>query len=191
MPIFKTPQRTLLVADIFGKTPALEELAQALDGDIDIIDPYQGKYMAFSSEAEAYQYFSQNVTVGGYQQILEGVIEKVTSPTRVVAFSVGGSAFWSLSGSLSNRNISFGVCFYSSQIRYAVSVNPKLPIQLYFPLQEEHFSVDDLILALAGKDLVSIEQTQYLHGFMNKYSKQFNQQAYQEFIGQLNQSEYE
>jgi hypothetical protein len=46
-----------IVTDIFGITPALEELAGAVVSVTAIIDPYSGKEMNFGAESLAYEYF--------------------------------------------------------------------------------------------------------------------------------------
>jgi len=54
----------ILVSDIFGKTPALIQLAEAI-GATAIIDPYDGVDMGFEDESKAYAYFVEQV---GFEQ---------------------------------------------------------------------------------------------------------------------------
>ena len=56
----------IIVSDIFGRTSALEKIAEALPGDVDIFDPYDTKHMGFSNEAEAYACFSSEVGLDTY-----------------------------------------------------------------------------------------------------------------------------
>ena len=63
----------VLVSDIFGKTAALKALAEELNAQ-SIVDPYGGVDMAFKSEQQAYEYFSQHIGLDEYVAILQKVI---------------------------------------------------------------------------------------------------------------------
>jgi len=53
--------KQIVVADIFGRTKALEGFAGGLKGSIEIIDPYGTQVMNFRNEAEAYAHFNTEV----------------------------------------------------------------------------------------------------------------------------------
>ncbi len=107
-----------IVSDIFGRTPALENLCKALGSNVDIIDPYAGKYMCFKTEQEAYDFFMANVGLEAYCCVLKSKLEKDSIPLILIGFSVGASAIWQVSESFSNKKIKHVVCFYGSQIRH-------------------------------------------------------------------------
>ena len=77
----------ILVADVFGKTPALITLAEELNAKL-IVDPYNGRNMGFKSEAEAYSYFMDNVGLEIYFSTLLAVTESLSSVSTLVGFSV-------------------------------------------------------------------------------------------------------
>jgi len=78
----------IVVSDIFGKTPALEKLCRTIGDDVDIIDPYAGKYMGFQNEKQAYEFFMDNVSLNAYCELLQGRLEKMQSPVTLTGFSV-------------------------------------------------------------------------------------------------------
>ena len=170
--------RTLIVSDIFGRTEALESLASKVADSAGIIDPYGAMKMGFISETEAYQYFVNNVGLDTYRQILQEHISANSSPMRLIGFSVGASAIWNASDSASVSNIIEATCFYGSQIRFNLEIKPKFPVKLIFPAFEQHFSVLELIDALSEMKNVTIEQTSFLHGFMNKHSNNYDPHGY-------------
>lgn len=105
----------ILVADVFGKTPALITLAEELNAKL-IVDPYNGRNMGFKSEAEAYSYFMDSVGLEIYFSTLLAVTESLSSVSTLVGFSVGASAVWKLSGELSVNNVKRGICFYGYKL---------------------------------------------------------------------------
>ncbi|AGH81042.1 hypothetical protein PCNPT3_05500 [Psychromonas sp. CNPT3] len=172
----------ILVADIFGKTPALIALSDAL-GASNILDPYAGVNMDFKSEAEAYSYFMAHVGLDVYFSKLVKITASLTSPSVLVGFSVGASLIWRLSERLSLNNIHVGICYYGSQIRHYKEINPAFNIELIFPEKEIHFDVLKLQKILSLKPKVKIIKVNYLHGFMNTHSINYHHFAY---IKQLN-----
>ncbi len=143
-------------------------------GNIEIVDPYGGRRLGFSGEAAAYAYFQKNVGLPAYQERVLEAVANVTSSVLLVGFSVGASAIWSISEhSLLQSNVC-AIGFYGSQIRHQVDIDPKIPMDLYFPRHESHFNVADLITQLALKNLVTSSMVPYLHGFMNRKSRNFD-----------------
>jgi dienelactone hydrolase len=167
----------VIVSDIFGKTPALEVLAASLDGNVFIIDPYDGINMQFVSESEAYDHFTQHVSLDSYQVLVSSFVNNLSDPVVVIGFSAGASAAWLASASFGQHVVCvYGV--YSSQIRHHLWVTPVVPTYLVFPKQEKHFNGNTVMNELKGKPNITLIHTAYLHGFMNKLSVNFNQQGY-------------
>ncbi len=174
---------TVFVADIFGKTTALQELAEQIaDTDYLIIDPYQGQMMDFINEQSAYGYFSEKVGLTAYALLLKEKLNRINQPFNLIAFSVGGSAVWLNSEDLSNTKVNRVVCFYASQIRHHLSIQPSCLIELVLPAFESHFKLSEMTAELASKDKLCIIETPYLHGFMNKLSENFNPSAYKRYL---------
>lgn len=173
----------VIISDIFGRTKSFEQLAADIVGNYDFIkllDPYDGVFMDFVNEEKAYDYFTQNVGLEKYTQQVEETLRGIEEQTLCVGFSVGASALW-----VSSQNCPShikGICFYGSQIRHHLHVNPKCKLICYFPKEEIHFSVDEVIPKIAQKKNVACKKTDYLHGFMNRYSNNFDEFAYKKYL---------
>lgn len=176
------------MSDIFGRTPALENLCKAVGSDVDLIDPYAGKYMGFQTEEQAYESFMANVGLDAYCNLLQSRLKKVLKPTILIGFSVGASAIWKISESLNTEKIRSVVCFYSSQIRHLTAIKPSVIVEYVLPTYEPGFSVDELSHRLSSKKNVVLYKTPYLHGFMNELSKNYNKVGYAEYVDWLRES---
>jgi len=174
----------ILVSDIFGKTPALTKLAKALNAEA-IIDPYNGEDMSFDNESDAYDYFTKQVGLDTYFTLLNKAVSAFYSTKTLIGFSVGASAIWALSEKESSHKVNNAVCYYGSQIRNHTEINPLFPIEMIFPKYEAHFDVTALQKKLATKTQVKIIKTDYLHGFMNYHSSNYNHNAYLEHLNML------
>ena len=173
--------KVVIVSDIFGKTKELISLCDSLNLPCDIIDPYSGKLMHFKDEPEAYDYFMNNVHIKIYSELLQNFIGAVSEPLILLGFSIGATAIWNISENLKNEIVTRSICFYSSQIRKYTSIIPCIDTDLVFPSFEPRFSVLELSECLSKKKNVKVHNTPYLHGFMNKLSKNFSQDGYQEY----------
>ncbi|MBA6351201.1 hypothetical protein [Colwellia sp. BRX9-1] len=171
----------VIVSDVFGMTPALIKLKDKL-GVTTIVDPYNGKSMDFKNEAEAYSYFMAEVGLDRYISIVLEALVSLDGKTTLIGFSIGASAIWRISQTNENNFIKQAFCFYSSQIRNFTQIDPYFKINLIFPKNEAHFDVIELIKKLEVKANVKITQVEYLHGFMNYHSNNFNNTGYQKYV---------
>tara|TARA_R110001583_G_scaffold2233_34_gene16566 strand:+ start:4512 stop:5099 length:588 start_codon:yes stop_codon:yes gene_type:complete len=170
----------ILITDIFGKTPALIALADAIEVDI-IVDPYNGKDMNFKDEVQAYSYFTENVGIDRYLEKLLKTITDYSCECVLIGFSVGASVIWKLNESISvhlAKRVKWAVCYYGSQIRHLTELSPRFEMKLVFPKRETHFNVLALQDILANKEKVTTMQVDFLHGFMNTHSDNFNRVGY-------------
>ncbi|MBC2703520.1 hypothetical protein [Desulfobacula sp.] len=174
-----------IVSDIFGKTPALDKLCRSLLTGTRIIDPYYGKFMDFQNEQEAYNYFMKQVGVNEYCQVVKSILNKEISSLNLIGFSVGGTALWKISESVNTKQINHIFCVYSSQIRHFTTINPSVKVDFILPAYEPEFSIEELSEKLTTKKNVTLHNTSYLHGFMNKYSKNFNYNGYNKYVDWL------
>jgi len=177
----------IIVADIFGKTPALLSLAKKIKVDT-VIDPYEGKMIAFDDEAHAYQNFTDNVGFDVYADKLLSIVKASSDEISLIGFSVGASAIWQLSELASvevTKRVQYAIGFYGSQIRHRTELSLNFDIQLVLPKTEQHFDVLALKHLLTHKPRVTAIQVEYLHGFMNFYSKNFNQAGYDDYVAIL------
>ncbi len=175
----------IVATDIFGHTPELVSIANALPHDAVIVDPYGGRNMNFVDEHQAYSAFSETVGLDQYSAQLRERIEQTENPVSVLGFSVGASAIWQASEGITTEQIISAHLFYSSQIRHLLEILPNIPITLVFPAAEQHFAVPDVIEKLQGKPNVSIHQADALHGFMNQLSNNFDLEAYDRYMAIL------
>jgi dienelactone hydrolase len=169
---------TLIVTDIFGKTEHIQHFADSLPGEILILDPYDGKNMGFINEAQAYEYFNKNIGLQEYTECLKYYLSIKQEPIYLIGFSVGATAIWNASCLVDHCSSVVGAsCFYGSKIRLSSHVIPVFPITLIWPQSEEGFSISALIQELSGKQNVQQQRSDYLHGFMNKLSINYNEKA--------------
>lgn len=194
---------TILLADIFGETRSLRSFSTALDTQCTIISPYD-EMLEFADEAQAYAYYMQHVGLEKYCQKIIDHLHTFEAPVSVIAFSIGASAIWKISGEMNEGNaaknvsgaatikeaakisaaaqIKGALCFYSSQIRHLTGLQNSFPIQLVFAKHEAQFSVTDVIKQLSTKQQLQIHKSNYLHGFMNVQSSNFDALAYQGYL---------
>ena len=174
--------RKLLISDIFGRTAALENMALELAGQVDIFDPYEAENRHFKDEAQAYDYFSLHVGLDKYTLNLNHYLKNNVEPIELIGFSVGAAAIWRISNNTVLTHVKGAIGFYGSQIRNYTEITPLFPINLIFPKTESHFSVTELIADIVKKDQVSIEHTNFLHGFMNVHSNNFDLVGFKQYF---------
>lgn len=174
----------IIFSDVFGITPALIILKEKI-GANSIIDPYEGEYMDFKNEAEAYSYFVNQVGLDRYVSNILNALSHIECKTTLIGFSIGASAIWRLSHNNTNDLIEQGICFYGSQIRNYTQITPSFKTHLVFPKNESHFDVCELIDKLVEKQNVDITQVEYLHGFMNSHSSNFDEVGYNNIINAM------
>jgi dienelactone hydrolase len=170
-----------IISDIFGRTPALDQLAQnfAVPGaQVDIVDPYKGVDQNFASQEQAYDSFMSRIGLDGYQKLIEDRLGSCEGAICLIAFSVGASAVWRLSGNPVFKHIVKAFCFYPSQIRHFPDIQPCFDTELIFPVSEPGFDVDEMSILQEVKPLVSCRKESAEHGFMNALSPGFNIDLY-------------
>jgi dienelactone hydrolase len=175
----------VVVADIFGKTSALEDLVSRISSIFTstlLIDPYEGQVMSFAREREAYSYFQNNIGLSQYIKIVAERVKHRKVSSLLVGFSIGASVVWRVSQEPFFHPHTKAVGFYGSQIRNHLYVNPVIEIDLYFPRHEPHFNVLELIEEVSKKPLARAIKTDYLHGFMNERSENYDNVGYSEYL---------
>jgi len=190
MPALCTKRMNLfIVADIFGRTKALDTLASYIIGkniNVEIIDPYNNRYRNFKTEDTAYSTFQKEI---GLDQYAEFLIQKVKSRNTgnnvILGFSVGASALWVASPQLEVNHFK-GIGFYSSQIAQYLDIKTNIDIKLFFAKSEQSYKVETVFTYLKNFKNVKCIQTEYLHGFMNQLSKNFNEIGYYKYLKIIN-----
>lgn len=177
----------IAITDIFGKTEHFQKLIDDISSmydSIEIIDPYEGVDNQFLNEEEAYEKFQEKMGLKKYSKILLQNLQRNGTNKQVVilGFSIGASAIWAISEKLKTTSTMKAICFYSSQIRNYLNVTPEIAIDLYFARNEPSYDVEEIMKSVSAKPKVRCCKTSYLHGFMNRLSKNYNQAGYDKYI---------
>ncbi|MBH0038382.1 hypothetical protein [Pseudoalteromonas sp. SWN166] len=180
----------LIVSDIYGLTPALMRLSEVISANVAIIDPYSGNCQPIENEQNSYDNFMQQCGHDEYTAKVQKCFEDLTVPTICIAFSAGASAAWRAQLLTGNTHLKKLIGFYPSQIRHNLNLSAKVPCEFIFPASESHFNVDEIIKALSTKADVKCYKTNFLHGFMNEYSTNFNPQGLVEYSNYIKQSRF-
>lgn len=178
--------KVIVVADIFGFSSSLRELAQSLGCAYEIVDPYDGQTLRFNSEAEAYARFCADCGLERYTDMAREKVRIIEDETALVGMSVGASAIWNMSAEAGH--VHKAVCFYGSRIRENPAIRPACETVLVFPEAEKHFPVPELSRRLANTPKVRCIDTAYRHGFMNRLSVNFDAGGYAEYLDWLRQN---
>ena len=93
----------------------------------------------------------KNVTLKIIKQSLNDSLDNLL----LIGFSVGASVIWELSDKFYNKKKIKAVCFYGSQIRYSLDINPTIEMDLIFPEYEPHFNIKNLFSQLSHKKNVN------------------------------------
>lgn len=182
------PEHLVVVPDIFGITEDFAALVNKIslpEFNTITLDPYPNYNTNFYCEKAAFLFFQKNCGLDYYSNQLYDKIDNLVGNVFLIGFSVGASAIWNVSKNNYGGRIKQAVCFYGSQIRNEINLNPTFNTTLIFPDSEVHFSVKKLIDQLKEKEKVSIVKEQHLHGFMNQRSKNFELEAYQKYLKYL------
>ncbi len=177
-----------IISDIFGRTPALAQLAQDFTPSgtaVELLDPYNGVDQGFTSQEQAYEAFIAGVGLDGYQKFIEKKLNSYNGTICLIAFSVGASAIFRLSGHPAFNHVRKAVCFYPSQIRHFPDIDPCFDLELIFPNSEPGFDVDKMMAVQKKKETVSCQKAPGSHGFMNKLSPGFHEGLYKQFCDTL------
>jgi len=175
----------LVISDIFGRTPALEQLCLDVKRDVTgdkldpmIVDPYAGRHRGFETQEQAYGVFMAEVGLDAYAKTVETAVKGAGGSCRILAFSVGAAALWLNSENPGLKLVEKTQLYYGSQIRYSLDLRPCFPVHLIFPAMEPHFDVAEVMRALAPIPNVSCSRSPGLHGFMNPCSPNFDPHLY-------------
>jgi dienelactone hydrolase len=178
----------LVCSDIFGSTSHLKKLLDEGTHSADtvsVVDPYNGAPQRFNSERQAYDCFTQAGGINGYIDKVAFAIGQQTDSFIVLGFSAGGAAAWKALSTTGNPSCMELNAFYPGQIRHYVEVQPLHKSRLIFAVEEDHFNVQSVHAVLSKYALVSSHISSYKHGFMNRLSPGFSQQAYDIYVKKL------
>ncbi|EGM77746.1 dienelactone hydrolase-like enzyme [Rheinheimera sp. A13L] len=167
----------VITTDIFGAQPEVLLQFDQLGSDYLCVQPYDHQSPVFADDKEAYQYFLDHGGIETYCNKVGEVLKAQTEPVFLVGFSAGAAACWA-NLALEHLTVKACVGFYGGQIRQMTHLQPLYPTELIFA-EESHFSVLELMDALAGKINLKQSFVPYPHGFMNVLSRGYQAEAAQ------------
>ena len=136
--------------------------------------------MIFDDEKRAYDTYIKEC---GHDRYFEMALElcKKERIEFVLGFSAGASVAYRLScvGIKSFKEV---VCFYPSQIRNHLDLNPIVKTSIIFAKKESSFDIKEVSDILIGKTNTSVEISSYEHGFMNEKSINYKKEAFNKYI---------
>ena len=141
---------------------------------IELTEPFN-----YDLEEEAYQYFMDNVGFdSAVQQVKQVIVQakKQYKSIYLLGYSIGATIAWLCSG---EENMCNGIIgYYGSRIRDYMNINPKCPVLLIFPTEENSFNVEDLVNSLKKRN-VNVYMLNGKHGFSNPFSKNYCAQPFE------------
>ncbi|OIO00545.1 MAG: hypothetical protein AUJ49_09715 [Desulfovibrionaceae bacterium CG1_02_65_16] len=169
----RKPPIVIIAADVFGVTPELGQLVQALGiTEATFVSPHPFT-RTFRSEAEGYASFMAAGGVEAYAGHLGRVLAaRDYTFDFALGFSAGASALWLrlADAALEPRLPGRAILYYGSRIRDDAHLRPRRQTRLVFAEREASFDPAPLAqkLRAAGNDAVLIPGS--AHGFMNPRS---------------------
>lgn len=131
----------------------------------------------YESEEEAYQHFFNNI---GFNSVVEKVKQVIIQAKKqyrniyLLGYSIVATIAWLYSN---EENMCNGIIgYYGSRIRDYMNVNPKCPVLLIFPTEENSFNVKELVNSLENRN-INIYILNGKHGFSNPFSKNYYVQS--------------
>ncbi|WP_325893478.1 hypothetical protein [Grimontia sp. NTOU-MAR1] len=167
--------KVVIVADIFGLCESSDNLIKYLSLhtiEAKVVEPYQGARHSFLNEQEAYGVFVEKCGHDRYLSLVSKSI-LVERPDLIIGFSAGASAVWRASNYVGLDHME-AICFYPTQIRNHLDINPKISTKVIFPCAEKSFDVESISNHISVYEGVSTEITPFQHGFMNRCSSAYD-----------------
>ncbi|WP_342578596.1 alpha/beta fold hydrolase [Psychrobacillus sp. FSL K6-2843] len=178
----KSDTAIILIHEIYGINQHMKSFCEFLsEQNFDVICPnLLGSDVPFdySQEELAYHHFMENVGFENALRKIKAVLLDIKNKYKriyVVGFSVGATLAWLCS---EEESVDAIVGYYGSRIRNFVSITPKSPTMLFFPIEEKSFNVDELISVL-DKRKIKIFKFRGQHGFGDPYSSNYNKESAQ------------
>ncbi|MED1467602.1 dienelactone hydrolase family protein [Bacillus salipaludis] len=184
----KSGNLIVVIHEIYGINQHIKDFCDLLSKqDFDVICPNlleREQPFDYSEEETAYLNFMENVgfsdAVHKIKNLLLGVKNNYQK-IYIIGFSVGATVAWLCS---EEECLDGVVGYYGSRIRNFKQIVPRCPTILFFPQEEQSFSVDDLISNLDKKNL-EIYKCFGQHGFSDPYSSKYNEKSSQNAFNEM------
>jgi dienelactone hydrolase len=168
-------QAIIVLHEIYGVNQFVKEQCQMFtEAGYDVFCPNIIDRASFSYEEsiEAYDFFMKNVGLEVYKEI-SGFVNQLKDKydnVFIIGFSVGATLAWRC---CENSLCSGIVACYGSRIRDYTDINPSCPTLLILA-EEDSFDVHAMVSQLQDKQQLSILEFDAKHGFLDPYSKHYN-----------------
>ncbi|MEH7747962.1 dienelactone hydrolase family protein [Neobacillus drentensis] len=184
----KSGNLIIVIHEIYGINQHIKNFCDLLSKqDFDVICPNlleREQPFDYSEEEIAYLNFMENVgfsdAVHKIKDLLLGVKDEYDK-IFIIGFSVGATVAWLCS---EEEFLDGVVGYYGSRIRNFTQIVPLCPTILFFPQEEQSFSVDELISNLDKKN-IEIYKCFGQHGFSDPYSTKFNEKSSQNTFNEM------
>ena len=141
--------------------------------DVYCPDMLQGNIFSYSESDSTYAFFINKAGFEYFKEI-ELLLQKLKlqyDKVFILGFSAGATIAWRCSGNTKCDGI---ICCYGSRIRDYLSLQPACPVLLLFA-EQDSFDVDKVIKQLQVKANVELYKFQACHGYMDKYSNNYDE----------------
>lgn len=178
----------LVITDIFGKEYLSKTIYEGFENLI-VLDPYENKKAFFEDEKEAYEFYIKNYGHDKYFDLAYEIC-KNHKIDAILGFSAGASVAFRLA-CRDIKTLKKVVSFYPSQIRNYLNLEAKVKTSIVFARREDSFNTEKISQELSKNRNISIQISDYEHGFMNKKSKNYNKKAYKKYLEYIRKEIYE
>jgi dienelactone hydrolase len=163
----------LIATDVFGATPAVENLVRQFAFPCLVISPFEEE-RPVRNEQQAYQRFLSEGGLTAYTQKISQVLQDPEQSIRhVIGFSSGASALW-LACAKHAQSLASATLFYGSRIRDFKKSQPQCPTHLIFAEHDVGYQPVELVTELKQQGHQAEIARGTAHGFMNPYSAGFS-----------------
>lgn len=185
----KSDTLIIVIHEIYGINQHIKNFCALLSKqDFDVICPNlleREQPFDYFEEKIAYFNFMENIgfsiAVQKIMNLLLGVKNEYQK-IYIIGFSVGATIAWLCS---EEECLDGVVGYYGSRIRNYTQIMPLCPIILFFPQEEQSFSVDELILKLNKEKNIEIYKYFGQHGFSDPFSSKFNEKSSQNAFNEM------
>lgn len=184
----KSDKLIILIHEIYGINQHIKYFCDLLSKKgFDVICPNlleREQSFDYSEEEIAYYDFMENVGFSAASDKIKNLLVNVKDKYEkiyLIGFSVGATVAWLCS---EEECLDGVVGYYGSRIRNYTQLVPVCNTMLFFPEEEESFSVDELISRLQIKK-IEIYKYNGQHGFSDPYSSKFNEKSFQNALNEM------
>lgn len=168
----------IVLHEIYGRNAFIKEVCEEYYQDgFDVYCPNLlgvNKIFSYEEASGAYSYFINEIGFDVYSDILSLIqnLKEHYKKVIVVGFSIGATIAWRCCESSYCDAI---ITCYGSRIRDYTSLEPKCPTLLMFA-EQDSFDVNSLCEQLGNKPNTEIVRINAQHGFLDQYSKHYDQE---------------